>query len=555
MTIKVIKMRGFRGIDKDIPLTARTLLVGPNGSGKSTTAAAAVLAWNGYVPGEDKRNAEMHAAWASAPQMAVGVVLDINGVEHEIKRGLSVKKGSVSSTVVVDGVTGGNPLQLGAAPVDIAQVYALSDRELRKLVMTASGGPDKLAEFEKAVAAEEKHRAALNAARVKAKNAEQAVARLVEEVAAVSAPGNSSQIDAELKGLAEQETSLAASVAKGEENDRIRASLLSADEVQNMRKRLDLIRDDMLKLKASRDELSASIADVDKAASRLSVLAVSEHVSDEIERAVDMIPPEFADRGMVLKILSQFTGDGQDDIREKMGRLSSKSTALSREYEAAGGIMERLGNERQAIDVKLARVDNSAIGPGVNNDEAQALAGVRTRIAALREQSRVALRRDTLARELEKARVDQAKAQKEVEAETTAVADAVTLMGKIAGECQKEVEARLQAALPASVTPFYRDSDGRIRVGLVKDGVYIVRAGLGGAERAMFDMAFARLLGGADATVFVEAAEMSDKTLLSFLEGIVYSFGQVVVMRWTNDDAMPVAIPDGWSVVRFGGAS
>lgn len=552
--IEKVKMRGFRGFDKDIVLTQRTLVVGPNGSGKTSIAAAALLAWNGYIPGEDKRGPEMYASWATAPQMGVGVVVvGADGVAHEVKRGWSDKRGKISEILMVDGKTGGDVSVLGRSPVDLGAIYDLSDRELRKVVMASVGGKEYLDAFTKAVEAEAVAREAMNAARVKARNSEQAVSRLVEEVAsaASSMAGNSSQVEAELKSLEAAERDLAASVSAGEENDRLRSKVLPADLVESTKARILEIGAELGRLDADEKGHIDSLDRYDAAARDLTCLSVSEYVSGVVEKALLHIPGDSPAR----EYLTQFTSEGQDGIREKLCRLSSKSASIKRECVAIEQAVSKLLNERIALDAKLnvAAANVSEIGPGASDEERTRLAGIRERISKLREHGRAAIRRDTLARELEKARLEVERSSRDAEKHADAVKACVDTMKGISSGIASSVVDIMKARLPASIVPEYREVDGKIRIGLMKNGMFVPRAGCGGAERVMLDQAFARTLGGEHGTVFVEASELSDDLLSEFLSGIAHGSDQVVVMRWVNAGAdIQIKIPDGWSVCSAG---
>lgn len=139
--IELVRGKNFKGRDFEQKLSQHNLFVGPNGSGKSSVSQALQLTIAGQIVGYDKTgNQSIHAAFASADKMTVGVAID----GKSFSRTYSLQK---SGSVTVNHACGGTrakaetySTELGKAGapvvVDVAAFLSLSDAKKLEALRT-----------------------------------------------------------------------------------------------------------------------------------------------------------------------------------------------------------------------------------------------------------------------------------------------------------------------------------------------------------------------------------------------------------------------------------
>jgi energy-coupling factor transporter ATP-binding protein EcfA2 len=267
MSITEIRMKNLRGFTKSVDLGQRTLFSGPNGSGKSTHVAAIHLALAGYIPGHDKSEA---FANASGNPMEAGVTIDGKKIDR-----VWAKKKALSETLTVDGIAapknGADALiqmAVGKEPriFDVKAFFASTATEMRRICLGLVAD-----EAAKLMQEEAKARENKNTLAEKRRNAEAAVARLLESKAALNAvAGSAAAVRERVKNLREELREIDGRIAKmGErqkEADRLK-SLLEAPAL------------DVEQAKATIAEIDETIADL--ATERAAVLVPGAYVEPD----------------------------------------------------------------------------------------------------------------------------------------------------------------------------------------------------------------------------------------------------------------------------------
>jgi AAA15 family ATPase/GTPase len=97
--ITKINAKNFKGLEFNQEIGPKTLIIGPNGAGKSARVQALELSVNGAIPGTDKTNPAIHAAFATDPKLFIGFEI---GKASFTRRFSADDDGRVRQDVLVD---------------------------------------------------------------------------------------------------------------------------------------------------------------------------------------------------------------------------------------------------------------------------------------------------------------------------------------------------------------------------------------------------------------------------------------------------------------------
>lgn len=197
--------KDFKGLNFEQALDSKTIICGPNGSGKSARSMALVLTALGYMPGSDKKNAAILAAFGYE-KMNVGI--EIDGVEFKRQWSMSAK-GSVSQTYMAGGKRAKKDVFIAAmgkagvpAVFDLGAFMDLSDqKKIDYLFDLFPPGGD----VEKLQTEIETSQETLNTKRAEMKASEAVISRTEENRSEIELPaGTLAKVSADLQAVKSQ---------------------------------------------------------------------------------------------------------------------------------------------------------------------------------------------------------------------------------------------------------------------------------------------------------------------------------------------------------------
>lgn len=563
-----VKSVNVRGHDREVTLGRKTLVVGPNGSGKSTVSVTAHWTLLGYVPGLAKTGA---ALMSNARAEFMDGEVDVDGVV--IKRRLLSKDGKTSERVRIGAVEAkGNSadgmiemaLRRPAARVlfDSSAFWGLSDAQRIHSVLTIMGGAD----AEKLIAGQREAKDALNDVRAKRKGALAAVESISARLAQMPPARPQSVIMNELDAANAALSTIQGDLAKGGENDRRRKEL----------------NEQVAGLEALRAE-AAQVHGLVVSGRRDREVAL--RLVEEARQALEKVPASLPGRSPwintdVLALLQELRGMAstapkRPDIVSRIDRDLVVSDPVNHDAKRreCQQVVDRAAEQVRALEkaiesnvrragtlqerVRLwakAAAELERVGPGVSPESEAAEAGASALVKQLTDELSAAGRRAGVESEMEAANLVAERGEQAEDEAKKKLEDATGKILALLSSMTAEAERVASALLPYGRLVFDMAgiSDGKFILAWATDVVHAVdRRALSGGEGVLFDAAVCRLLGGPDATLFIEAGECDDSTLAKSLSTIAKNdAGQVVIMRWTNaGQAAPVV--DGWEVVAL----
>ena len=176
--------------------------------------------------------------------------------------------------------------------------------------------------------------------------------------------------------------------------------------------------------------------------------------------------------------------------------------------------------------------------------------GLKAAIKACRDAKDIHIKANTLAEQIEKARVDRDPLEKriaEIKEEKTKLKTEKTL--SLSGTSGK-LQAEITKLLPDGEAVLRIDEEG-IFIGLKRDGKVTPYLSLSGGERAFFDAALANALLGDSLNKIIigELAEVDAEKLSNLLKEVVEVHPDVQFIF--NSCHAPKKIPEGWKVVEL----
>ena len=554
-----IAVENFRGITKSVELGEKTLILGPNGQGKSTVMHGANFAVMGYLPGEDKKGVFANASGSS---MGATVV----GGGHTVERTLTAGK-TLSERVDVDGNPGNKNsaegmvrMAFGGKPPvrDVPGFFAATSSQQRRMVLQMVADA---ATLKKLTDDETKAREAKNAKTQDRQACDKAVKQLTKSLTERDRPtGNlphlkteratlKVEIQAAQKRITEAETciknygKIAGELAKG----------------GDWKAKLEKATEDLTTATSVRDASMKALQEAAKPEAPVQAYAVPDEVVVELER-VKRIVEEFRLIDESTALRDEALGRLSKLIPDKIAAAAyhkavAEWTAIREGLKAASeeiALAERTLKNAAADGERSASLRKTLKDMGKAPEEADTtiLQGFQTREKELNGLIEPLQAYQTLAGEIEKAKIEAEKALTEEETAKEALAAAVKAQQEVVESASELLARRSKSILPYGNLRV--EDDGKdITISWAKSPTLRVeRHTLSGGERALFDGATGHSL-DPEAVIWIEAAEVDmwpgTETLLTVLEHLrEVKDVQMVVMT-----CHPMPEVEGWTTITM----
>lgn len=546
-----IKTKAFRRGDLSIALAARTLLIGPNGTGKTTVIHAATLALQGYLQGQKATAAELFANCTDDKAMSVQAEVEAKGITHSIMRSWEKnKKGEISGMVSVDktlassrNADGMVRMALGETPilVDVAAIRMSPQKERRRLFLQAIG-----VDLDTPLRDEQDARALINQARANREAASNTASRLMAELTTLpEATGSVEQMEARLKELTTQRDQLVRELAAADAADRERAQTEAAKgRMHQHSAKVEALRGKAKDCSRRIAELSDKItAD----SNRLTKMR-EEHVPARLQICIESWASTLRPIAEAATVVGEMTAilndaDRPDTVDEAEKNLDKAVAALTAAKLEMANITRdgKQAVENMKEDDELAKRD---VAPGVTDEDRARLEGLTQAITSTQAALGPANRRKAITGEVERSRIEVDK-QTAIEQEAKDRLDkAMQAQKDAAASANAAINQRMQKMLPYGCVELV-DEGQRTTLAWNMGTRTVPWETLSGGERVMFDAAIGYLVGGNDATVFLDAAEVDAVNMEHLLESLGKAGPkQIIMAHHTN----PRVTNSAWTV-------
>lgn len=173
------------------------------------------------------------------------------------------------------------------------------------------------------------------------------------------------------------------------------------------------------------------------------------------------------------------------------------------------------------------------------------IAGLRSNLKALQADKDLFVKAQGLDEEAEKLKAEDERIKGEIEKEKANLAALVEQKNAAMSTVTGAMVATMNEVLPAGTAVVNITESGECIIGWDMGRGMVSYSGLSGGEKASFDPALCRALGGS--ILFVEAAELDEVRLSAALEKYAVADLQVIVGSCHE----PASIPEGWQAVRL----
>ena len=574
--IEKVVLENVRGINTEVELGDKTLIVGPNGSGKSAIVAGMNFAVLGYLPG-----AKVSETFANASGDTMAASVSIDG--HSIKRTLTAGK-TMRERISVDGGTEADrkaaapmlELIAGKGPVlmDMPAFWAMTGTEKRRTLLAMVCDGDKL---DGLVNDEKDAREKKNELGKSRRTAEATVKQLMESMSEIEKPtGNVESLKVQLTEAEKDLSDCMDQIRTGEANERAKAQVDGqVAGIAELKKRIAAGKAKEKKQSAKVNKLIEERDSMVEPEKPVASTEISEHAKEVIESATSEIYDWSEEGGMnghtveaeplfeALKKLDALVAGPDERVEEEhmkwvedVGDASAYITQEDGNLQEITKLLTTLNAQLSAAKKAEKQIDK--IGDGVDEKIASAKEGLEKRVREIKEKLNPLERLGTLKAEVEKANIIADEAiQKEDEAGKTlqicidAQQAVVQAASEQLSELSKEVLREGHLIL---------EDDGKNDVAIYwerEGGLKVRRHTLSGGEVAIFDAAVGHAM-APGASIVIEAAEVDDKHLCNAMGKFVNNkkLPQLIILTchdpFDGDEIDEKG--EGWKVIRIGGA-
>ena len=553
----------IRGRTFCMDLEQRTLLIGPNGSGKSTVAAAIQLAILGYIPGDGVKTLFLNA---SGSPMTCGATVNGKKVERIWTQGKTL-----AERISIDGVEatrnaaeGMLAMAIGKEPVvvDVPLFFNSTPAEQRRMLLRMVSDEKTLKVLSDA---EEKARNDKNARTRERQVAEKSVEQLTLTLAKQDRPtGDLTRIEQEIKEIEAERKDVQQRVADGEANDRARKGIVSqVASVEGMEGKVaeaqKLLKESEGKEKALAHALKdlgeptkpvKGDCDLTDEAQVVIRDAVSElrELGDErgIETVLERIA--FSLEGLLATDDAAFAKlDGE--YQTWKGQHDDAKYQVSVVQDAADRCRGQIANLKGQIqEARKAAGKLDKIGPGPDQRDTAALAGLETRLSDLRAKQKPLIEYGAVQKHMEAARIASEKASEQEEKAKEDLDGAIEAQKAVVNKAAELLADRSKAVLPRGELSITDDENGLAVCWNRGEGPVVNRRTLSGGEKCVFDAAMGASL-APGALAVIEAAEVDAKHLLALLDYLTSRVDAPALLVLTCH--APAEVPAGWHIVKI----
>lgn len=308
--ITAVLAENIKGLSFQQPLGRLTLVLGPNGSGKSARVQALQLAVMGFIPGGEKKNQEILAAYSSADKMVVGFQTEKYKFERGFVKGVG---GSVAQGFKVNGSRASKEFFLqalgeGGVPkvVDLSAFFALSDPKKLDMIFSLFPPVEDPLKLQLEI---DRTREGVNSLAARVKDSEGALARLASTRGEISLPaGTLADINGRIEENAKRVVELRGEIAKAD-----------AEAV-----RLQAIEDERKRVEAAAAE-KRRLDEIEKAAKPQPALDFTKsEASKELDKKLDSMEANLKASGLLAGRIAAGEDPGSPDMREAARELGEK---------------------------------------------------------------------------------------------------------------------------------------------------------------------------------------------------------------------------------------
>lgn len=177
-------------------------------------------------------------------------------------------------------------------------------------------------------------------------------------------------------------------------------------------------------------------------------------------------------------------------------------------------------------------------------DDLQTLSGgLQEKLRAVRAQIGLFNKAKGLLEEEEKLRAEAVTIRDKITKEKEHLSSLQEKKNSIVKQAVEPMAARMNEVLPAGEAVIRIDDDGSVFIGMKSGQKTVPYAGLSGGEKAAFDPALCKALGGT--VLIVEAAELDQDHLTEALE----KYATTDIQTLVSSCHIPNETPEGWKVV------
>lgn len=555
----------IRGRTFCMDLEQRNLIVGPNGAGKSTVAVAIQLACLGYIPGDGVKTVFLNA---SGSPMTCGATIHGKKIERTWTQGRTLQERiSIDGTEATRNAAEGMlAMALGKEPVvvDIPLFFSSPPTEQRRMLLRMVSDEKTL---EKLADDEEKARNDKNARTRERQVAEKAVEQLTLTLAKQDRPtGDLTRIEQEIKEIEAERKDVQQRVADGEANDRARKGLVGQlASVDDMEKKLaeaqKLLKESESKEKALRHALK-DLGEKDKPVK--GGCDLPEEAQTTITRAVSdlmSISDKIVDEtGVLQRVMDALRGllstddaayaKADGEYQTWKGQHDDAKYQLSVVQDAAAKFRDQIATLKGKIqEAKKAVGRLEKIGPGPDQKDTAALAGLETRLTEIRAKQKPLIEYGATQKHMESARVAAEKASEQETAAKEALAAAIEAQKAVVNKAAELLAGRSKAILPIGTLAITDDENGLSVCWNREERSSVNRRTLSGGERCVFDAAVGYSL-SPGALVVIEGAEVDKWNMLHLLRYLSSLTEKPQIIVLTCHD--PVHCPPEWNRIDTG---